>query len=145
MIGVLQVFLLYIWFSGAVFDALAPRLLVPGSGIVAVFSIFMLSITKPQKIWDQYLCQGVLFNVGATFGFFPWLAINTHWFRRKNAYTTGCVATGASIGGIIIPIMMHRLLPKVGFVHNPTKDALNTVDHALKPPSVRLKPVLHRR
>ncbi|KAG7445510.1 MFS general substrate transporter [Guyanagaster necrorhizus] len=117
MIGALQVFLLYIFagFAGAVFDALGPRLLVPGSGIVVAFSIFMLSITKPQKIWQQYLCQGVLFNVGATFGYFPCLAITAHWFRRKNAYATGCVAAGVSVGGIIIPIMMHRLLPKIGF------------------------------
>ncbi|KAK0187586.1 major facilitator superfamily domain-containing protein [Armillaria mellea] len=117
MIGALQVFLLYIFagLSGAVFDAVGPRLLIPGSGIVVVFSIFMLSITKPQHIWQQYLCQGVLFNIGATFGFFPCLAITAHWFRRKNAYTTGCVAAGASVGGIIFPILMDRLLPKVGF------------------------------
>ncbi|KAK0202246.1 major facilitator superfamily domain-containing protein, partial [Desarmillaria ectypa] len=105
-VGALQVFLLYILagFSGAVFDAVGPRLLIPGSGIIVVVSIFMLSITKPQQVWQQYLCR-----------FFPCLAITTHRFRHKNAYTTGCVTAGPSIGCIIFPILMHRLLPKLGF------------------------------
>ncbi|KAF9048047.1 MFS general substrate transporter [Hymenopellis radicata] len=117
MIGALQVFLLYILagFSGAVFDAIGPRLLMPFSGIIVVFSIFMLSLTKPQQIWQQFLAQGVLFNLGASFGFFPCLAVVSHWFRRKNAYAIGCVAAGASVGGIIFPIMIHRLIPKIGF------------------------------
>ncbi len=65
--------------SGAVFDAVGPRLLIPGSGIVVVFSIFMLSITKPQQIWQQYLCQGVLFNIGATFGCVSSLYSKVSW------------------------------------------------------------------
>ncbi|KAA1469651.1 MFS general substrate transporter [Dentipellis sp. KUC8613] len=117
MIGAVQVFVLYFCgaFAGSLFDAFGPKYMVPISGVITSFSFFMLSITKPQQIYQQYLTQAVLFNLGATFGFFPALAVCTHWFKRKAAYALGCVLAGASLGGIIFPIMLNKLIPRVGF------------------------------
>ncbi|KAI3607509.1 monocarboxylate permease-like protein [Moniliophthora roreri] len=115
MIGSLQVFVLYVCFAGAVFDAIGPRYLVPGSGIVVVFSLFMLSLTKPQQIWQQFLCQAVLFSLGATFSFFPSVGLIPHWFSTKLPYAIGFLTAGASAGGIVLPIMLSRLIPRVGF------------------------------
>ncbi|TFK52654.1 MFS general substrate transporter [Heliocybe sulcata] len=117
MIGAVQVFILYGLgtVSGPMFDAYGPRYMIPASGLVASFALFMLSITKPQQIWQQFLTQSILFNVGATFGFFPAVAVVAHWFKRKAAYALGCVIAGASVGGIVFPIMLHKLVPKIGF------------------------------
>ncbi|KAI0056547.1 MFS general substrate transporter [Artomyces pyxidatus] len=117
MIGAIQVFVLYFFgaFSGSLFDAFGPTYMIPISGAVTSFAFFMLSLTKPQQIYQQYLTQAILFNIGATFGFFPALSVITHWFKRKSAYALGCVLAGASAGGIVFPIMLDHLLPRVGF------------------------------
>lgn len=87
MIGALQVFILYLCernkvlstllslltgltvagTSGAVFDSIGPKYMIPASGVIVVFSLFMLSITKPEHIYQQFLSQSVLFSLGATF------------------------------------------------------------------------------
>ncbi|KIK56219.1 hypothetical protein GYMLUDRAFT_230316 [Collybiopsis luxurians FD-317 M1] len=117
MIGALQVFLMYLLAgtSGAVFDSIGPRYLIPGSGIVVTFALFMLSITKPQQIYQQFLSQSVLFSLGATCSFFPSMGLLAHWFTTKLPYAMGFLSIGGSIGGIVFPIMMSRLIPKIGF------------------------------
>lgn len=117
MIGAVQVFILYGLgaFSGPLFDAYGPRLMIPTSGLIATFALFMLSLTQPQKIWQQYLTQAILFNIGASIGFFPAVSVIAHWFKRNAAYAMGCVIAGASAGGIVFPIMIHKLIPKIGF------------------------------
>ncbi|KAJ3783974.1 major facilitator superfamily domain-containing protein [Lentinula aff. detonsa] len=106
MIGALQVFMLYIFagVSGAVFDAIGPRYLIPSSGIIVVLSLLLLSFTQPQKIYQQFLCQ-----------FFPAVALMSHWFKMKMPYAVGCLVSGASLGGIIFPIMLNNLIPRIGF------------------------------
>ncbi|KIK56225.1 hypothetical protein GYMLUDRAFT_247979 [Collybiopsis luxurians FD-317 M1] len=117
MIGALQVFIFYILagFSGALFDAIGPRYLIPFSGIVVVLSLVLLSFTQPQQIYQQFLCQSVMFSVGATFGFFPAMAILSHWFKSKLGYAVGCLTSGSSLGGILYPIILNSLVPRIGF------------------------------
>ncbi|KAF9073364.1 major facilitator superfamily domain-containing protein [Rhodocollybia butyracea] len=117
MVGALQVFLLYIFAgtAGAVFDAIGPRYLIPLSGVMTIFSLFMLSITKPEKVYQQFLSQSVLFSLGAGISFFPLLGLMAHWFKGKLPYAVGCLTAGASVGGVIFPIMIAKLVPKIGF------------------------------
>ncbi|KAF7290764.1 Monocarboxylate permease-like protein [Mycena indigotica] len=117
MIGAIQVFMLYVFasVSGALFDALGPRLMIPISGLVSSFAMFMLSISQPQRIYQQYLTQAVLFSLGATFAFFPSIAVCAHWFKRKLAFALGFPIAAASLGGIVYPIMLDHLIPKIGF------------------------------
>ncbi|KIK56223.1 hypothetical protein GYMLUDRAFT_47255 [Collybiopsis luxurians FD-317 M1] len=117
MVGAIQVFILYLFAgtAGAVFDSIGPRYMIPASGVVVVFSLFMLSITKPEEIYQQFLTQSVLFSLGATFSFFPSMGLMAHWFKFKVPYAIGSVTAGASIGGIAFPIMISRLIPRIGF------------------------------
>ncbi|KAJ7841477.1 major facilitator superfamily domain-containing protein [Mycena olivaceomarginata] len=117
MIGSIQVFILYIFggVAGALFDAYGPRYMIPTSGIITTFALFMLSITKPQQIYQQFLTQAVLFAIGAPLSFLPGLAVCAHWFKRRLAFAIGFPVGAASIGGIIYPIMLNRLIPKIGF------------------------------
>ncbi|KAF7332305.1 Monocarboxylate permease-like protein [Mycena kentingensis (nom. inval.)] len=117
MIGAIQVFMLYVFasVSGAVFDSYGPRLMIPLSGIVSSFAFFMLSITQRNQIWQQYLCQAILFSLGATFAFFPSIAVCAHWFKKRLSFALGFPIAAASLGGIIYPIMLDRLIPRIGF------------------------------
>ncbi|TFK64870.1 MFS general substrate transporter [Pluteus cervinus] len=117
MIGAIQVFILYIFagLSGSIFDSIGPRYMIPGSGLITSVALLMLSFTKPQQIWQQYLTQAILFNLGATIGFFPSVAVIAHWFKKKVAWALGILVAGASVGGIVFPLLLHRLIPKIGF------------------------------
>ncbi|THH20608.1 hypothetical protein EW146_g799 [Bondarzewia mesenterica] len=117
MIGAIQIFVFYLFsgLAGTLFDAYGPRVLIPVSGIVSAFAMFMLSITKPEHIYQQFLSQGILYPIGASFGFFPAANVITHWFRRRVAYALGCVIAGSGVGGIVFPILLTRLIPRIGF------------------------------
>ncbi|KAJ7456715.1 major facilitator superfamily domain-containing protein [Mycena galericulata] len=117
MIGAIQIFILYIFagLSGALFDAFGPRYMIPASGIVTSFAFFMLSISQPQRIYQFYLTHAVLFSLGASFGFFPALSVCAHWFKRRLAFALGFPIGAASLGGIIYPIMLIKLIPRIGF------------------------------
>lgn len=47
--------------------------------------------------------------------FTPAIGSIAHFFYRRRAATTGLATTGGSAGGIIIPLMLQRLFPEVGF------------------------------
>ncbi|KAF9567991.1 MFS general substrate transporter [Agrocybe pediades] len=117
MIGSVGVFVLYSFaaITGPIFDAFGPRYMIPLSGLVAVFALLMLSISQPHHIYQQFLCQSVLFNAGAVFGYMPSMAIIPHWFKKNTAAALGIVLASASLGGIVFPIMLHRLIPTIGF------------------------------
>lgn len=43
------------------------------------------------------------------------MSVAGHWFRKRRAYAIGVIASGSSIGGVFIPIMLQRLIVSVGF------------------------------
>lgn len=43
-------------------------------------------------------------------------AVIAHWFKKRRGLAMGIVATGASIGGTVLPIATRQLIPKVGCV-----------------------------
>lgn len=43
------------------------------------------------------------------------LACVPGWFNKKRGTAYGVLATGSSVGGITLPIMVNRMIPMVGF------------------------------
>ncbi|KAI9685470.1 MAG: hypothetical protein M1820_010800, partial [Bogoriella megaspora] len=43
------------------------------------------------------------------------LNATTTWFERRRALALGFVVGGASVGGVVLPIMMQQLIPRIGF------------------------------
>ena len=39
----------------------------------------------------------------------------SHWFRRRRAMAIGVVLSGGAVGGIVFPIILQQLIPRVGF------------------------------
>lgn len=55
-----------------------------------------------------------LLNLSAH-SFTPGLAILGQWFRHRRGLVLGIVGAGSSGGGVVYPIMLQKLIPKVGF------------------------------
>ena len=81
--------------------------------IIMIFSLMMLSLTN--SLWQVYLCQGILWPMGAGIAFFTAISIPTEWFKRRRALALGITASGSSLGGVIWPIAFQRLVAEVGF------------------------------
>ncbi|KAJ0161567.1 Riboflavin transporter MCH5 [Colletotrichum tanaceti] len=61
------------------------------------------------------LAFGILCGLGSSLVFTPSIAAVGHWFKRRRGFATGMASTGGSIGGIVFPLMMQSLFPRIGW------------------------------
>ncbi|KAI9711719.1 MAG: hypothetical protein M1820_001863 [Bogoriella megaspora] len=116
-IGTLQITLMYFFGSvaGALFDTYGLRYLYPFAAVGGAGSLLATSFTKPNHIWQQFLAQSLLFGLTVSYGVQPALSVTGQYFKRRRALAMGLVASGSSIGGVCLPIMFSKLIPKIGF------------------------------
>ncbi|KAL8834444.1 MAG: hypothetical protein Q9170_003740 [Blastenia crenularia] len=82
---------------GPVFDRKGPRWLVFG------------------EYWHFILTFSILGGVGTSLIFTPAVGAIAHFFSRYRGGATGLAATGGSFGGIIFPLALQSLFPRLGF------------------------------
>ncbi|KAH7138485.1 major facilitator superfamily domain-containing protein [Dendryphion nanum] len=114
------IFSLYVFLSffcgiqiGPFFDAHGPRLLILSGAVLMCLSMFLLGVCT--QYWHFLIVFGVLGGIGTSLIFTPAFAAVGHFFLLKRANATGIAAAGGSMGGIIFPLMLQQLLPKLGF------------------------------
>jgi MFS family permease len=146
-IGAIQMFIVLL--SGAVVGPIYDRgylrpLLVTGSFGV-VFGHMMLSLCK--EYWQVILTQGFVVGIGAGCLFVPCISLLPTYFSTRMGLALGLAYTGSSLGGIIYPIVLYRLLGTVGFgwaVRVMGFIALGTLLIPLAVMRVRIKPAKAR-
>lgn len=114
-IGTMQGFFLAVTsiFAGCVLDRGHPKLLVLCGSFFVVLGLMTTSACKTY--WQFMLAQGVCVGIGAGQLFIVAVGVLPGWFARRRALATGLAATGSSLGGVIYPIVFHKLEPKIGF------------------------------
>ncbi|KAK7217959.1 hypothetical protein V2G26_005962 [Clonostachys chloroleuca] len=114
-IGSIQTWLTYFIgaFSGRLLDAgfFLPTFIV--GALLQLLGIFLMAVSK--SYWHLMLTQGVLTGLGGGIFFTPSLALVATYFSKKRGLAMGIATTGNSAGGIIYPLVVRQLLPKVGF------------------------------
>lgn len=96
----------------------------------------MVSITQPHHYYQTFLSQGLGMGIGTGFMLLPTLSVVSHYFRKRRGLAQGIVISGSdheevlfridvlntpttlgsSLGGVIWPIMLNRLINNsVGF------------------------------
>jgi MFS family permease len=73
----------------------------------------MASISKTY--YQFLLSQGVCSAIGVACIFQPGINVIVGWFNKKRGAAYGILSTGSSLGGIIFPIMLTRLIRSVGY------------------------------
>ncbi|OKP10853.1 hypothetical protein PENSUB_3673 [Penicillium subrubescens] len=114
-IGSIQGFLLLFVgvFSGRAFDA-GYFYLVTGLGVfLSVFGMMMTSLST--KYYQVFLAQGICLGLGSGCLFTPGISLVGQYFSTRRGLATGIAASGSSVGGIIFPIVVRRLIVTVGF------------------------------
>ncbi|EME41587.1 hypothetical protein DOTSEDRAFT_90398 [Dothistroma septosporum NZE10] len=114
-IGTMQGFLLALGsvFAGCVLDRGHPRRLIICGGFFVIFGLMMISLCRTY--WQLMLAQGLCIGLGAGQLFIVAVAVLPGWFAKRRAIATGLAATGSSLGGVVYPIIFHKLEPRIGF------------------------------
>ncbi|KAF7585204.1 hypothetical protein BBP40_011751 [Aspergillus hancockii] len=98
---------------GRLFDNYGPKWLLLIGTFLHVFGLMMTSVSKAY--YQFILAQGICSPLGASFVFYPALSSTATWFDKRRALAFGIVSSGSSLGGVVFPTMLSRLLPAIGF------------------------------
>ncbi|KAJ7277315.1 MFS transporter, MCP family, solute carrier family 16, member 10 [Mycena rebaudengoi] len=88
-----------------------PLIVIGGVGFA--FSCMLQSIST--HYWHFLLSQGLLGGITLSCLLTPAYTAAQHWFLKRRGFALGVVTSGASVGGVIWPIVTNRLIPHVGF------------------------------
>ncbi|KAJ7923441.1 major facilitator superfamily domain-containing protein [Mycena leptocephala] len=89
--------------------------LVCGGALLQCFSLFMLSLCKPQQLYQIFLAQGLGAGLGSGTMYVPSIAVLSHYFQKRRALAMAIVASGSSLGAVVHPIMLNNTLKTLGF------------------------------
>jgi MFS family permease len=98
---------------GKIFDNYGPRYLLLAGSFFHVFGLMMASLST--QYYQFFLAQGVVSALGASAVFYPAMSCVGQWFFKNRAAAFGIMASGSSLGGVIFPIMVTKLIPRIGF------------------------------
>ncbi|CAI0649071.1 unnamed protein product [Colletotrichum noveboracense] len=114
-IGSINVFLLFFigTFTGRLTDAGFFRPLSISGAILTVTGT--LATSAGTKYWQIFLAQGVCVGIGSGCLFCPAVAIVSTYFNKRRSLAIGITACGSGVGGILYPVLVRQLLPRVGF------------------------------
>ncbi|KAI1388514.1 major facilitator superfamily domain-containing protein [Hypoxylon trugodes] len=108
-IGSLGVFLQFVTgnIGGPLFDRYGAWIMRPAF-VLYVFAVMMTSLCK--EYYQFMLAQGILSGIVIGFLQFPAMAAVSQFFNKKRAAALGVVVAGSSIGGVVIPIALSKML-----------------------------------
>lgn len=98
---------------GKIFDSYGPRYLLLAGSFFHVFGLMMTSLSS--EYYQFLLAQGVCSAMGASMVFYSCMNCVGTWFFKKRGAAFGIMASGSSLGGVIFPIMVVKLIPQIGF------------------------------
>lgn len=78
------------------------------AAIIYIFAVMMVSIC--EEYWHFMLAQGVLLGIGMGGLMFPTIGAISQAFDKKRASALGLAIAGSSIGGVVIPIALSKML-----------------------------------
>ncbi|OQE46937.1 hypothetical protein PENCOP_c001G06120 [Penicillium coprophilum] len=101
--------------AGAMVDIFGPALMLYVGSFGCVFALMMTSLC--EKFYQFLLAQGVLLGISMGLVTWPMLALIGQYIKVKRAAAMGIVLGGSSLGGVIWPIAIDRLInnPSIGF------------------------------
>ncbi|KAK3390687.1 putative MFS monocarboxylate transporter [Podospora didyma] len=94
--------------TGILVDRLGPTWLLGIGSITMLVSVFMTSLGT--QYYQFFLSQGVLLGIGTSLITWPPLAVVSRSLPQHRGLALGIVVSGSSLGGVVWPIMLERLL-----------------------------------
>lgn len=114
-IGSVQIFLLFFLgtFSGRALDAGLFRPVYISGTVLQLLGVFSLSAAT--NYWQVFLSHAVCIGIANGLHFCPAMSLVSTYFVRKRSLVVGIAAMGSCTGGVVFPIVIQQLLPRIGF------------------------------
>jgi len=114
-IGSVQAWLMFFLgaFSGRALDAGLFRPTIIIGILFQLIGVFMMSLST--KYWQLFITQGLLTGIGGGIFFCPVIGLLSTYFSKRRGLAVGLATTGNSTGGVLFPVIVRQLLPKIGF------------------------------
>ncbi|KAK0252230.1 hypothetical protein LTS09_012574 [Friedmanniomyces endolithicus] len=114
-VGSVQIFLLFFigTFSGRALDAGYFRHVYITGCVMQIIGIFTTSFAT--QYWQLFLSQGLCMGIANGLQFTPTMGLTSTYFSTKRALVLGVGALGSCTGGVLFPILVQQLLPRIGF------------------------------
>lgn len=113
-IGSIEYFLLQLTgiVAGPIYDRGYLRLLLLSGSFLVVFGYMMLSLC--HEYWQAMLAQAICVGIGSGLLFTPAVSLLSTWFSSHIGLAVGIASSGSSLGGVIYPIVLYRLIGPIG-------------------------------
>ncbi|UPL02934.1 hypothetical protein LCI18_013868 [Fusarium solani-melongenae] len=98
---------------GPIFDKYGPRVPVATGGLLITGSLLALSAC--EGYYQIILAYSVMGGLGGALINSPAYSSIAHFFDARRGFATGIATAGGSVGGIVFPFMLQKLLPTIGF------------------------------
>jgi MFS family permease len=99
--------------SGRLTDRFGPRIVITFLGLLVGGGLLLMSMV--DSIVHVYLIWVFMIGVGGSCSFTPITSTLPKWFTKRRGVVTGIVLAGVSLGGIIWPPVVERLIANIGW------------------------------
>ncbi|MFC1860476.1 MFS transporter [Chloroflexota bacterium] len=99
--------------SGRLTDKFGPRIIITFLGLLVGGGLILMSLVT--SIIHVYLIWIFMIGIGGSCCFIPIVSTLTKWFTEKRGLVIGITFAGFSVGGIIWPPLVERLIANVGW------------------------------
>ncbi|KAJ5999489.1 Major facilitator superfamily domain general substrate transporter [Penicillium sp. IBT 35674x] len=110
---------------GPIFDIKGPKLLMWFGSALLILALILMGFC--HEYWHFLVVIGILGGMGTSFIFIVPVASIGHFFCRRRGAATGLALSGGSIGGVIFPLVLENLGPRIGFAWSTRIIALITL------------------
>ncbi|KAF9262086.1 MFS general substrate transporter [Marasmius fiardii PR-910] len=76
--------------------------------------ISLLGASYTNSVKNLVFLQGVLYAIGGSAMYYPRFSYMSEWFVKRRGFANGVMFTGASAGGLILPLILPHLLTLYG-------------------------------
>jgi MFS family permease len=99
--------------SGRLTDKFGPRILITFLGLLVGGGLLLMSMVS--SIIHVYLIWILVIGVGGSCSFTPITSTLPKWFTKRRGLAIGITFAGLSLGGVIWPPVVERLIANVGW------------------------------
>ncbi|KAF9187250.1 hypothetical protein BGZ49_004094, partial [Haplosporangium sp. Z 27] len=78
-----------------------------------IMALSLIGASFSTQLWHLYVTQGVLFGVGASFTYYPAIAVPSQYFTKNRGLAIGVAVSGTGFGGFGLAPLTNALIESV--------------------------------